>query len=286
MAGSRASSLGWLSEFGVKKEIRRIKRSGMYPLVTNWLASWPFFGLSCLGGHQNLTPSLSLFFCFSVCVCVGERIATRTEKQCPASATRFAASILHLMFNAPTANRTRQFWPQKPQLSRNLLRIWKNVSPEWANIGHWLERSLGKGTQCSRNQWREAPFHWMRARRSVNEGFGTEFYRKRNSMKRSWQFRESPDSKNSIFLWSSPSRISAPSRICMFPSSMAFPVIARKRWEIGVWANCPTHQLQTRAVMGSWRAGFRRGASGKAVRSALAREKIERESPYRWVRQC
>ena len=44
-----------------------------------------------------------------------------------------------------------------------------------------LEWSLGKGIQRSRNQWRKAPFHWMR----VNEGFGKEFHRKSKSVKRS-----------------------------------------------------------------------------------------------------
>ena len=42
---------------------------------------------------------------------------------------------------------------------------------------------MEKGMRRSKNQWREAPIHWMRTRHSVNEGFGKEFYRKGNSMK-------------------------------------------------------------------------------------------------------
>ena len=36
----------------------------------------------------------------------------------------------------------------------------------------------------------------MRARHSVNEGFGKEFYRKLMSVKRSASFSEPPDSEN------------------------------------------------------------------------------------------
>ena len=60
-----------------------------------------------------------------------------------------------------------------------------------------LKRSLGKGMRRSRNQWKEASFHWMRARHSVNEDFGKEFFRKDNSVnsvKRSRPFSEPPDS--------------------------------------------------------------------------------------------
>ena len=34
----------------------------------------------------------------------------------------------------------------------------------------------------------------MRARHSVNEGFGKEFYRSDNSVKRFWPFSDLPDS--------------------------------------------------------------------------------------------
>ena len=59
------------------------------------------------------------------------------------------------------------------------------------------------GMRRSRNQWRKTPFHWMRERHSVNEGFGKEFYRKDNSLKRFRPFSESPNSKNSN-LWRHP----------------------------------------------------------------------------------
>ena len=68
----------------------------------------------------------------------------------------------------------------------------------FATIG--TEQSLGKGMRQSRNQWREAPFHWMGCRHSRNEDIGKEFYRKRNSVKRFWPFSESPDSKHWNFL--------------------------------------------------------------------------------------
>ena len=67
----------------------------------------------------------------------------------------------------------------------------------------YLEWCLGKGMRRSRNQWRKAPFHWMKAMHSVNEGFGKEFYRKGNSVKRSAPFSEPPDSENWILLRSS-----------------------------------------------------------------------------------
>ena len=43
-------------------------------------------------------------------------------------------------------------------------------------VGFCLERSLGKWIRRSRNQWRKAPFHWMRARHSMNDGLGNELY--------------------------------------------------------------------------------------------------------------
>ena len=48
----------------------------------------------------------------------------------------------------------------------------------------------------------------MRARHSVNEGFGKDFYRQVNSVKRFWPFSEPPDSENWILLCSSHSQIS------------------------------------------------------------------------------
>ena len=46
----------------------------------------------------------------------------------------------------------------------------------------------------------------MRARHSVNEGFGQEFHRKSHSMKRSGPVNELADSENRISLCSSPSQ--------------------------------------------------------------------------------
>ena len=48
-----------------------------------------------------------------------------------------------------------------------------SLSPKGPN---W---SLMKGMRRSRSQWREASFHWMRERHSVNEGFGKDFHRKK-----------------------------------------------------------------------------------------------------------
>ena len=78
-------------------------------------------------------------------------------------------------------------------------------------IESW-NRVLGKGMRRSKNQWREAPFHWIMARHSVNEGFGKEFYRKSNLVKRLRPFSESPDFKNWNLLRSSPSQIG--SKLC------------------------------------------------------------------------
>ena len=55
---------------------------------------------------------------------------------------------------------------------------------------------LGRGMWRNRSQWRTAPFHWTRARHSVNEGFGKEFHRKGNSVKRLGPFSELQDSEN------------------------------------------------------------------------------------------
>ena len=78
----------------------------------------------------------------------------------------------------------------------------------WDSWRLLLEPSFGKGTRRSRNQWREAPCHWMGSRHSVNGGVGKEFYRKGNSVKRFRPFSESPDSKNWNLVRSSPSQIS------------------------------------------------------------------------------
>ena len=71
----------------------------------------------------------------------------------------------------------------------------KIKTEEWPGVT-CLERSLRKGMRRSRNQWRTAPLHWMRARHSVNEGFGKEFHGKGNSVKRSGPFSEPLDSEN------------------------------------------------------------------------------------------
>ena len=65
-------------------------------------------------------------------------------------------------------------------------RVPQGTAPRgWQIYFNDLERSLGKGMRRSRNQWRETPFHWMSERHSVSEGFGKEFYREGNSVKRS-----------------------------------------------------------------------------------------------------
>ena len=51
--------------------------------------------------------------------------------------------------------------------------LWgSSLAPETVTL--CLERSFGKGMRRSRTQWREAPFHWMGSRHSVNEGTGKE----------------------------------------------------------------------------------------------------------------
>ena len=63
-----------------------------------------------------------------------------------------------------------------------------------------LERSLGRGMRGSRNQQGgQEPFHRMRARHIVNQGFGKEFCRKGTSAKRSRPFSEPPALNIQIF---------------------------------------------------------------------------------------
>ena len=73
--------------------------------------------------------------------------------------------------------------------------------PEW---------SLGKGMRRSRNRWKEVPLRWMRARHSVNQGFGKKSYRKDNAVKGSGPFTEPLDSEDWNFLSSSTAQVSAP----------------------------------------------------------------------------
>ena len=86
-------------------------------------------------------------------------------------------------------------WPWCPHFPAHYqgIQIWNGVS--------------GRGCDKSRNQWRKAPFHWMRARHSVNEGSGKEFHRKGNSLKSLGPFSEQLDFENWNFLHSSSSHL-------------------------------------------------------------------------------
>ena len=45
-------------------------------------------------------------------------------------------------------------------------------------------------------QWKKGVFSELGGGDSVNQGFGKDFYRKGNSVKRSGRFSDSPDSEN------------------------------------------------------------------------------------------
>ena len=59
-----------------------------------------------------------------------------------------------------------------------------------------LEPIFGKRMQRSTFQWKKGFFSEKGGGNSVNEGFGKDFYRKGNSVKRFGRFSEPPDSEN------------------------------------------------------------------------------------------
>ena len=73
----------------------------------------------------------------------------------------------------PPSSLPRTQWGQKNSLSSVL----KTVLSETI-FGPFPRLVWNRVWGRSRQQWREAPFHWMRARHSVNESSGKEFYRK------------------------------------------------------------------------------------------------------------
>ena len=81
---------------------------------------------------------------------------------------------------------------------------------------------------------------------SVNGGFGKEFHRKGNSVKRSGPFSESPDSANRNLLRLSPSQISAPSLILERSGWGSLELL----WKVS--AHCAVADLRTDASSGSF----------------------------------
>ena len=72
---------------------------------------------------------------------------------------------------------------------------WHPLEVEYESRSWTIGTELGEGDATKKNLWRASPFHWVRSRHTVNEGF----YRKGNSLKRFRPCSESLDRRIEIF---------------------------------------------------------------------------------------
>ena len=88
-----------------------------------------------------------------------------------------------------------------PKWTHRVFRRTHRVCPktQWGSVSSLLRNiraDFWAGDPTKHFSVKKRGFQWKGGRDSVNEGFGKDFYRKGNSVKRSGPFSESPDSEN------------------------------------------------------------------------------------------
>ena len=155
-----------------------LKWEGLHPWWLDWICTiWEFLNGIGVDGVGGIFPPFFVFFfaflCFSLLFSVFFVFFF----------SRFSLLFSYSLRGGPVCTNTVQNFPKN-----------------WG-APFWLGTELGEGgaTKQKLNE----------ARGSVNEGFGKEFHRKGNSVKRFRPFSEPLGSENYIFLSSSPSQILA-----------------------------------------------------------------------------